>query len=43
MCHELLVWRGPVHASLRAPELIDRLVSEAEAVGCTCRRERDDK
>lgn len=25
----LLVWRGPVHASVRPPEMIDKLVSEA--------------
>ena len=27
-----LVWRGPVHASVRSPEVIDKLVSEAGLV-----------
>jgi hypothetical protein len=28
----LLVWRGPVHASVRSPEVIDKLASEAGLV-----------
>jgi hypothetical protein len=28
----LLVWRGPVHASVRSPEMIDKLASEAGIV-----------
>lgn len=33
----LLVWRGPVHASVRSPEVIDRLASEAGLVRCFSR------
>lgn len=29
-----VVWRGPVHASVRSPEVIDKLASEAGVVRC---------